>query len=269
MLCWATCRELPEPDQDESLFFAACQERGIPIRLLRWDDPSDLAEEGVDTVLIRSTWNYPWMYDEFRTWVQATGARCQLFNPAEVVLMNLDKHYLSDLEVPTVSTHFYHAGDTLELPKQGKFVVKPTVGAGSYKTRVFDAPTDEAYAFAEEIAAQSTAAMIQPFIDSVQTTGEQSFIFIAGEFTHKIIKTPRFEGADEKVSEALPLDPRDVAFANRAIESYRDLIAYGRIDVMEVGDEWVVSEIELTEPSLFLKQYPPAIDRLISFFESK
>jgi glutathione synthase/RimK-type ligase-like ATP-grasp enzyme len=266
MLCWATCSELPEPDVDEQLFFDACKEQGIPVRLLKWDDPADLAGED-DVVLIRSTWDYPWRLDEFRSWVQATGARSRLCNPAEVVLMNLDKQYLRDLSVPIVPTTFVHAGDDFDLPQGKPFVIKPTVGAGSYKTRVFQEPSEEAVAFAKEIAAES-CAMIQPFIDAVHTVGEQSFVFIDGEFTHKIIKTPRFEGADEKVSDAFPLTEKDKAFANLAIASVREHIVYGRVDVMEINGEWAVSEIELTEPSLFLKQSPIALNRLVNWAKS-
>jgi hypothetical protein len=189
VICWATCEHLPEPDADEDLFFEACRAEGIPIRLLRWDVPNDKPDEG-DVVLIRSTWNYPWLLDEFRNWVQVTGATNALFNPAEVVLANLNKTYLRDLTVPVVPTTFVAPGEAFSLPSAGSFVVKPTVGAGSYKTRSFDAPSDEASAFVREVL-QDSLAMIQPFVESVHTVGEHSFVFIDGEFTHKIIKKPR------------------------------------------------------------------------------
>jgi hypothetical protein len=267
MICWATCASLPEPDHDERLFFAQCEAQGIPIRLLKWDDPTDQPEEG-DTVLIRSTWNYPWLLNEFRSWVQVTQEKAQLWNPAEVVLMNLDKTYLRDLTVPIVPTTFVAAGDEFSLPATGSFVMKPTVGAGSYKTRKFDAPCEEAADLVHEIV-NDAIAMIQPFVDSVHTVGEHSFIFIDGEFTHKIIKMPRFEGSEENVSEALPLSAADIDFAEQAIASVRSRILYGRVDVMEVHGAWAVSEIELTEPSLFLKQHPPALDKLLNWAKSR
>lgn len=262
MLCWATCSTLPEPDVDESLFFAACREANIPVRLLKWDDPSD-APHCDDVVLIRSTWNYPWHVKAFREWVNEMGATSKLCNPADIVLNNINKGYLLDMHVPIVPTQIYSDSEQIEWPK-GKFVLKPTVGAGSYRTKVFDEPGTEAIDFAKTILEESHV-MVQPFMESVSTVGEQSFIFIDGEFTHKIIKTPRFEGADEKVSGALPLKNKDVEFGNRTIEAIRHRLVYARVDVMEYEEEWVLSELELTEPSLFLKQYRPALDRLVAW----
>ncbi|HLO99417.1 MAG TPA: hypothetical protein VK171_12550, partial [Fimbriimonas sp.] len=263
VLCWATCSTLPEPDVDEELFFGACRDRGIPIRLLRWDDPDDMPSPD-EIVLIRSTWNYPWHVNEFRDWIRRTSLICQMANPSHILLQNLDKRYLSDLDVPIVPTEFITRGEEFDLPTEGKFVLKPTVGAGSFRTKVFESPSEDAVNFANTILIDSDL-MIQPFMDSVHTVGEQSLVFIDGEFTHKIIKTPRFEGSEEKVSEALPLGTRDLEFGNRTIRALKSQLIYARVDVMELDGEWVLSELELTEPSLFLKQSRPALERLVDW----
>lgn len=263
VLCWATCSTLPEPDVDEELFFSVCHDRNIPVRLLRWDDPTDLPHSD-DVVLIRSTWNYPWHVAAFREWIEQMSKLCRLVNPAEILLQNLDKSYLLSSAVPIVPTQIFYGRQRIQLPVTGKFVLKPTVGAGSYRTKVFDSGGDDAHDFARTIL-EDCDLMVQPFMDSVHTVGEQSFVFIDGEFTHKIVKTPRFEGSEEKVSEALPLDPKDLAFGNKAIEAIREQIVYARVDVMDLDGEWVLSELELTEPSLFLKQSRPALTRLVDW----
>jgi glutathione synthase/RimK-type ligase-like ATP-grasp enzyme len=265
MLRWATCRDLPEPDHDEALFFEACARAGIPVQKLAWDDPADIPAED-DTVLIRSTWNYPWFFDEFRNWVQVTGTRCRLVNPPEIVLANLNKTYLRDLDVPIVPTTFVAPGDDIEFPS-GPFVVKPSVGAGSYRTQVFDEKGPKARDFVNEILRDSLA-MVQPLIESVYTVGEHSLVYIDGEFTHKIIKKPRFEGHDESVSAGLPLEDRDLKMGHRVIAGLGAGLVYARVDLMEIDGDWAVSEIELTEPSLFLSQSPHALEKLVNWAKS-
>ncbi len=265
MLRWVTCANLPEPDHDEALFFAAARQRNIPVSLLRWDDQADVPAPN-DVALVRSTWNYPWHFAQFQDWIRSSAEQCRIVNPASVLLANIDKRYLLDLKVPIVPTKIYSKHEPIRFPNE-KFILKPTVGAGSYRTRVFEAPCDEAEAFAASIC-EECDVIVQPFVESVATKGEQSFVFIDGEFTHKIIKMPRFEGDDESVSNGLALEPRDLQIAERAIESVRDTLVYARVDVMEIEGEWAVSEIELTEPSLFLKQHPPALVKLLDWAEN-
>lgn len=264
MLRWVTCANLPEPDHDEVLFFSAAKERNIPVSLLRWDDPADSPNPN-DIALVRSTWNYPWQFAQFKEWIKTCGETCRLVNPASVLLTNIDKRYLLDLSVPIVPTEIFSKQESIRFPNE-RFILKPTIGAGSYRTRVFEAPCEEAEAFAASIC-EDCDVMVQPFIASVATKGEQSFVFIDGEFTHKIIKMPRFEGDHESVSDGLPLEARDLRIAEQAIQAVRDSLVYARVDVMEIEGEWVVSEIELTEPSLFLKQFPPALNRLLDWAE--
>lgn len=89
-------------------------------------------------------------------------------------------------------------------------VVKPAISAASLHTRRFqidrDGDLDEGRRFLADLAAERDV-MIQPYLPSVETEGERALIWIAGELTHAVRKSPRFSGEDEEVSEAVPTRP--------------------------------------------------------------
>lgn len=110
--------------------------------------------------------------------------------------------------------------------------------------------------------------MVQKYLSSVDSVGEQSIIVIGGEPTHRIRKHPRFADGEERVEGPLLVGEFD-KIAQSAIEPIKDRILYARVDLMMLDDQsWAVSELELIEPSLFFTQHPPALQKLIDGVES-
>lgn len=267
----ATCRPLPEPDVDEDLLLRALAARGVAARMAAWHDPSERWDEPVATV-VRSTWDYIHHLEPFRAWIQRVAAVAPLWNPAHVMLDNLHKGYLVALAargVPVVPTALQRRGDPEPLSRVAgargwaRVVVKPAVGAGSHETHlVDDAPGGAADAlFARLVQLQDM--LVQPYLGSVEGHGERALVFIDGEFTHAVRKSPRFAGGVEQVSEALPIAAAERAVGEAALAPFRDGLLYGRVDVAPGPDgDPLVMELELVEPSLFLLQQPRALERL-------
>ncbi|MGH9884019.1 MAG: hypothetical protein ACREBE_00715, partial [bacterium] len=93
----ATCKRLPEPDPDEQMLAAALAAGGFAARWVGWDDPDADWDAPIATVL-RSTWNYPLAVDAFRAWIDRVSRAAPLVNPRDVVLANLEKRYLLELD---------------------------------------------------------------------------------------------------------------------------------------------------------------------------
>src|SRR5262245_58488406 len=95
----ATCRQIPEPDVDQTRLLEALRAAGVTPTMLAWDDPSaDFAAH--DLVVLRSTWNYYEHHDAFRAWIDRTAARngaTQILNPPSVLRANVEKTSLRDL----------------------------------------------------------------------------------------------------------------------------------------------------------------------------
>lgn len=271
-----TCRNIPEPDGDESLVVAAFGAAGFGVTVAAWDDNS-VNWASFDAAIIRSTWNYYESPERYRNWVQEVSKVTKLFNPAETILPNIHKSYLLRMEdvgvpiVPTILPNSFGAAQTwLQENQYKKFVLKPAVSAGSWMTQTFGInDVETAETFFQEIQSAGGDPMCQPFMESVLNGGERSLVFINGQFTHKIIKQPRFSGSDEAVSEAFPVELHEAHIGHLALSVLPEAPLYARVDVIEDSGELLLSELELIEPSLFFKQNPAAISNLIEGIKSR
>lgn len=274
----ATCRSLPEPDPDEPALLSALAAAGYEAAAIAWDDGAG-AFDGVDACLIRSTWNYYRKVDAFAAWIDAVGSKTRLLNPPRVVHWNMHKGYLRQLErggAAIVPTEFLPRGHSADLAGMmtrlgwRDVVVKPAVSAGSFRTHRF--PLDrvtEAQRTLDQLVTERDA-MVQPFLPAVETEGERSLVWIDGAFTHAIHKHPRFSGQDEAV-ELADFDASLRATGQRVMDAVDRIgvfplseLLYARVDLMPgAGGEWLLSELEVIEPSLFFLEYPPALERFV------
>jgi hypothetical protein len=268
----ATCRNLPEPDPDAAPLLRALSRAGIDAAFVAWEDDFDWAR--VPLTLLRSTWNYPRHAEAFLAWADRVASVSDLWNPIEAVRWNLHKGYLLELErhgVPVAPTVLVRRGE--DAPLSGilrsrgwsDVVVKPAVSAASFLTERFSGSEVEAgEAHLRSLAAQRDV-LVQPYLPSVEVYGERSLVWVEGELTHAVRKTPRFSGEDEAVGgRAVAIAPAEAALAKRAIAVAPGPLLYARIDVAPgPAGEPVVMELELIEPSLFFGQGPAALERIV------
>jgi len=261
----ATCLRLPEADADAEPLAGALAAAGIAATWLAWDDPRADWDAPIPTV-IRSTRNYALQLEGFLAWVTRAAASAPLVNPADIVRANLDKRYLLALAargVPVVPTTVVERAEDAAVPRE-RVVVKPAIGAGSLDTRVFE-PGDAGIAAHVAHVTRRCAALVQPYVASVDHYGERSLIWIDGEFTHAIRKTPRFSGDVERITGPFPIADDERAIAEAALAPHATRILYGRVDLArDAADRPMVMELELVEPSLFFAKHPPALARYVA-----
>jgi glutathione synthase/RimK-type ligase-like ATP-grasp enzyme len=249
------------------LLQAALEARGHAVRAAVWDDPS-VHWGAFDAVILRSTWDYHKRVAEFAAWLdarQADGSR--VWNPPALVRQNIHKGYLLDLAargVPIVPTELVREPGTLAeiRARRGRssVVVKPAVGATAFHTAVD--PDEETFA---ALAAEGDV-LVQPFLEEVVRDGEWSLIFFGGTFSHAVLKRPR--AGDFRVqndfggSSVLTVPSAElVAEAARVLEAIDGRWLYARVDGVVVNGTFLLMELELTEPSLFLELDDTAVAR--------
>lgn len=267
----ATCRPLPEPDVDERPLLDALAGAGIEAQCVPWHD-ADRWASSIPTI-VRSTWDYIHRVEDFDAWMVGVASQTTLWNPAPVMAQNLHKRYLLDLAahgVPTVPTRWLTRGTTQRLSAVAaslaaeRVVIKPAVGAGSFETHLLEvSQADSEALFQRLVGARDT--LVQPYLPSVEGHGERALVWIDGRFTHAVRKSPRFAADVEQVSDALEITAEERAVGEAALARWRHELLYARVDVALGSDgRPLVMELELIEPSLFLVQYPPALDRLVT-----
>ncbi|HIA26888.1 MAG TPA: hypothetical protein EYN79_02000 [Planctomycetes bacterium] len=268
-----TCLKPPEPDPDEEMQLSGFADRGAVAEMVPWDDPG--VDPGrYDLLLLRSCWNYYKAPAEFLNWLTRAGAVTSVLNTCEIVRWNLHKSYLIDLEragIPVIPTRVLRRNNRVSFDDLRRetgwddVVIKPAISAGSYLTRRFEADDGiEAQRFIDFHLSERDL-LIQPFLELMAAGGERALVWIAGKFTHAVVKKQRFSGDVERISERLDPLAEEVDFATRVIGKVSGTFLYGRVDsFLDESGERRLAELELIEPSLFFLQDRSALDRLVS-----
>lgn len=265
-VAFATHQQLPRLSDDDRLVADALARRGVDVHPAVWDAP-DEGWASFDRVVIRSTWDYhlkPGSYEQWlRTFLVSPG---RLWNSPETVLANLNKRYLLNLAnagVNVVPTAYVGSGDgqrlstILERHGWEEAVIKPAIsasGRGTWRTSLAAAGSDQ-----ERFAAQAQDhdMLVQPYFPEIASRGEWSLMFFGGRFSHAVLKKPA-EG-DFRVQRHFGGEPEAAVPGTRLVEQAAALLAgigapllYARVDGIEREGDFVLMELEINEPYLFL-----------------
>ena len=255
-LLLVTCGLFPEGEPGHEHLDRALADRGVDARWVRWDD-DHVDWQSAGLVAVRATWDYDTRLPQFLAWADRVGPG--LLNGADVFTWNTDKAYLVELAeagLPVVPTQL--AGGDRPF---ATCVLKPRVGAGGRGVEVVRAE--------DPWPADVGGLIVQPLVDSVRTDGETSVFVLGGRAVSQVVKHPAAE--EIRVHEEYGGSSRTVDLASdvatvaeralTAVERLRGFdLAYGRVDLMRWQDAWVISELELTEPGLYLDQLPGNAD---------
>jgi hypothetical protein len=99
-------------------------------------------------------------------------------------------------------------------------------------------------------------------------------VYLNGQHSHSLLKTPR--SGDFRVQEehgsrivAITPEPALLAAGNAAIAAVRQKPLYARVDLVRSGETFRVMELELVEPSMYLRIDPGAPDRFADAIASR
>ena len=268
---------------DDELAVLPMADLGWEVSTLSWRQ-AETPWATFDAVVIRSTWDYWHDVPAFLETLSTIGRQTRLANSLALVRWNLRKTYLRALEeqaVRTVPSEWMEQGLAVaELGRcadrlgSAQLVIKPIVGANGEDAFRFDAAAAGAELRMLEDTFRGRGCMVQPFRARVLEEGEYSLFYFAGDFSHAILKTPRageFRSQEERGARISPVVPgsRLTATGQRAVEALPERPLYARVDlVRNDADEFEVMELELIEPSLYLRtdtgapaRFARAIDR--------
>ncbi len=193
-------------------------------------------------------------------------AGVRIANPPAVLAANSDKRYLAALERQGIAippTRWTECVDQAQVDAMfdatgaEQLIVKPTVSGGAWKTlrlrrgdRLDGAPEG--------------AAMLQPYLPTIETEGETSLLFFDGRFSHAVNKRPvpgdfRIQSEYGGDYRAVDPAPEALALADAVLAATEAPLLYARIDLVpDAGGRWLLMEAELIEPDLYFGQAPDA-----------
>jgi glutathione synthase/RimK-type ligase-like ATP-grasp enzyme len=218
-------------------------------------------------VVIRTTWDYQNSLPAFLRVLQQIETQTRLANPLEIVKWNADKKiYLRDLEahgariVPTIWSNDKIENSRIQQwfdqLRTDEIVIKPTVGA-SAQDAVRLKHGEKTYALRRVF--DNRSFMVQPFMPAIASEGEFSLFYFNGKYSHAILKTPK--AGDFRVQEEhggiiqATKPPGDLSVTGENIlKRVSPEPLYARIDfVRTADDDFAVVELELIEPSMYLR----------------
>jgi glutathione synthase/RimK-type ligase-like ATP-grasp enzyme len=274
-LAVATFIGAPDVNEDDLALTQRLRGSGLSVTAAAWND-ARIDWSQFDAVLIRSTWDYHTDYEAFLEWLaQLDRLGVATINPSRVLRWNSDKRYLlelPDLGVDIVPTQLVRGADlsaALDSLAQQEVVIKPAVSASAWRTVRGRADSHGTRESVASLPAQ-VDYLVQPFMPEVASAGEWSLLFFGGAYSHAVLKRPRdgdyrvqreFGG----VNEFRAPDAATVQAAQRAVAAVEalgfDRPVYARIDGVRRGGRFLIMEVELIEPFLFLDGADGASDR--------
>jgi glutathione synthase/RimK-type ligase-like ATP-grasp enzyme len=268
---------------DVDLGIPPLEARGWRVEHVPWRRPG-VDWNRYDAVYIGTPWDYPEDVDGFLAVLEAIDAsRAVLVNDLSLVRWNVRKTYLRDLAergadvVPSRWLDRYSAGAVecaaAELDA-GRLVLKPVVGTNA--THAFLLTREQAAAARETLSTAfgERPLIVQPYVAAIESEGEFSLFYFGDALSHAIRKTPR--AGDFRVQEehgasitAVTPEPRLVRAGDRVLSLVTPRPAYARADFVRGRDgRFLLMELELIEPSMYLRMHPSAPERFAAAFDA-
>lgn len=258
-------------EMDDDLAIPFLEKLGWTVNIVSWTSV-DHPWNTYDAVIIRSTWDYQKSPKEYLNTLRHIESQTKLENPSKIVEWNLSKKiYLQDLRnkgVPVVPTLFQEDAITKELFdcwlaqfRCEELIIKPVISASAghtYRRKAFDPKLATIFDGHRDY-------MVQPFMKNIVTEGEYSLFYFADKFSHAMLKTPKqgdfrvqedFGGHNQLIEKPTS---EMLKFGSDALEKIGQKLLYARVDfVKNTQGEWMLMELELIEPSLYMRVDPEA-----------
>ncbi|MGZ5004883.1 MAG: ATP-grasp domain-containing protein [Chthoniobacterales bacterium] len=250
---------------DDDLCYGPLRELGWQPETISWRK-ADVDWTQFVCAIIRSTWDYQRNLPAFLAAMDRIAAAARLANPIDIVRWNANKIYLRDLEkrgariAPTIwkepGVEPREIADWFREFETNELVIKPTVSANAENTvrltKGQTLPATSLAVFAEQ------AYMLQPFMPGIAEEGEFSLFYLHGNFSHAILKTPKphdFRVQEEHggIIRAVKPTPELLAAGEKVMRLLDETLLYARVDFVRDGDDFALMELELIEPSLYLR----------------
>ncbi len=271
MILIATCSEYPHPTPNLEALIGALEAAGAEADYRPWKDtPLDVFAT-TDAVLPLCCWDY---YDDpgrFLAWIDALEARgARLLNPPELLRWNFRKTYLLEMAAAglTVPKTIRLTDPTPEAAAQAMeqegwrtAVLKPVSSQNGHGIQKLDW-TDRAQWSIEGAAGDM---LLQEFQEDIGALGETTMTFIDGAFSHavrRVLKAGEWRANPQYgiTYERVEVSREVIDTAQTYIDFLPQTPLYARVDGLLRSTGFMLMELELIDPYLYLEFAPGSAD---------
>jgi hypothetical protein len=236
-----------------------------------------------DAVYIAAPWDYPQDLQRFMGVLgDIDASRAILVNDLSLVKWSIAKTYLRDLEsrgAAIVPSRWFDAWtDDVQLDEcfddfGENIIAKPVVSTNATDTFLLKRPMPTATLSLLRKTFAARPFVVQPFIDAIRSEGEFSLFYFGRDLSHAIQKIPKrgdFRVQEEHGAEIIAVEPEAAlrSTADFVMSLVNPLPVYCRCDfVRDAKGQFLVMELELIEPSMYLRMHKEAPRRFAKAFD--
>ena len=254
-------------------------EKQVGVEILSWED---FDEDNVfqladfDLIVIRTTWNYYKQISAFKKFLDLLEkSEVKVYNPVNLIKWNMDKKYLQELQsdgfdiIPTLFVFNGEEDPFEQAVARGwkQIVLKPMISAGSYDTFVIDADDPERFRELKAKYYVNRPYLLQEFLPEI-VTGEVSTLHFANGYGYSVTKVPK--AGDYRVQfqyggvyHLQKVNPVIENISSRLAEKLGQSTLYRRLDGVWKNDKFLIMELELIEPDLYLNMSQDALSQWV------
>lgn len=235
--------------------------KGIKADIISYEKYNDLKK--YKAIIIRSIWGFD--KNKLNKFLeQAKDENVLIFNNIDTIKANYDKYdqyrLLDKYKIKHIPTCFIENDKdfkkSIKKIWEEKFneyenlVIKPSISESGNNTFCISNINDLDKCSFDTL--NKSKIMIQPFIKEIKN-GEISTILINHKYSHSVIRHPGVFDNNHNIDYIKKIDQKllDIVKNIDSLDEFRDYL-YLRIDFIRVKDEYLVLEIEMIDPMLFI-----------------
>jgi glutathione synthase/RimK-type ligase-like ATP-grasp enzyme len=268
----ATCSEYPHPTPNLEALLKALRAHGMEAAYLPWKRTPLDTFAAADAVLPLCCWDYYDDPERFLGWIDALAARgAKLLNEPDLLRWNFRKTYLLELAAAGLAVP-----KTLHLPEASRQTIERDMGRQGWQAAVLKPVSSQnghgihKLEWADRARWPSSLELngewlLQEFQEDIGALGETTLTFIDGIFSHAVRRVlkpgewranPQFGITYERVEVS-----RDVIGTAQAyIDHLPQAPLYARVDGLARPGGFILMELELIDPYLYLEFSPGSAD---------
>ncbi len=273
-IAFITSSEDPNLTRDDLLTKPYLLQNGYQLEPVIWDqNPQNLND--YSALVFRSCWNYHVKFSEFQNWLKSLNSlTVPIFNSLEISEWNLHKRYLLELQNKGVSVSYTQLIAQADLnplldtffKNQKQIVIKPAISLNGHETYLVEmADVFECKTRIAQVQ-KSGDVLVQEYLPEIKETGEYSFIFFNGQFSHavqKLAKNGEFRIHIEHGGRRVAYHPSadEIKQAEAIVAMILENLLSVRVDGVLRHGKLILIELEIIDPSLFLENDPQSAKR--------
>jgi glutathione synthase/RimK-type ligase-like ATP-grasp enzyme len=268
MIVVATCDQLDHPTPSIDLLLKALRSRGLDAEHKAWRTTSVGDFAAAELVLPLCFWDHHGALAHFIERVGAVeSAGGRLLNHPEILRWNFRKTYLLEVQraglsvPPTVHLNQVDGGKVERLMRQREWdsvVVKPVSGQDGHGLVKLEIDERDRW---PDLSFPGQEALVQAFQPDIATFGETTLTFFAGEFSHAVRRVPA--QAEWRANRQFGVQVEAVSVTDNVVADAKHYLAcvpghplYARVDGIVRPDGFLLMELELIDPYLYLEFAP-------------